>query len=87
MSASYWRAQSLKAIEATVQRVGTKDLTALRHAIGRAYPFGVRNMYPYKIWLECVKATMATLEAKAKPVEAQLPASTATQPSLFGEVA
>ena len=83
MSAALWRSQSFKAIEATIQRVGTSDLEVLRHAISRAYPFGVRNMYPYKIWLQSVRATMSVLEASAKPVEAQLPVSTETQPSLF----
>ncbi len=52
MSAAYWRAHSLKAIEEALATLppdaGEK---AKRKAISAAYPFHMRKYYPYKIWL------------------------------------
>ena len=47
-----WRKQSIAVIKSVVAAVGTEDPIALRRAISEAYPFGLRQHYPYKVWLE-----------------------------------
>lgn len=56
---SYWNAKSREVINAVVAEVGVEDETALRKAILAAYPFGERRQWPYKVFCEEVKKTMA----------------------------
>jgi len=49
------RAAAAKVIQETIDRVGCEDEKALRRAISKAYPFGERRMWPYKVWLSQVK--------------------------------
>lgn len=56
---SYWSAKSREVINAVVAEVGVEDETALRKAILAAYPFGERRQWPYKVFCEEVKKTMA----------------------------
>ena len=45
-----WRDSAAPLIAAVIQRVGRKDMSALRKALRDAYPWGCRRMHPYKVW-------------------------------------
>lgn len=49
---STWREQSAAVIARVVAEVGVNDQVALKKALFEAYPFGERQYYPYKVWLE-----------------------------------
>ena len=72
---SYWIIiKSREAIRAVVAEVGVEDEDALRKAILAAYPFGERN-WPYKVFLEEVKKTMAGIrlqKARMRPAPVQM---------------
>ena len=54
--------------------MGVEDEDALRKAILAAYPFGERN-WPYKVFLEEVKKTMADIrlqKARMRPAPVQM---------------
>jgi len=53
--ASDWRTRAARVIAKVIQEVGTDDPKALRKAISKAYPFGPREHWPYKVWLSEVK--------------------------------
>lgn len=67
---SRWRAASLRVIERELIkgcRAGDDDKTIML-AIRDAYPFGVRDLHPYRVWLkeqrkagESLKSGMARL--------------------------
>lgn len=53
MSAAYWRENSLRCIkEALAELPADADEKEKRKAISKKCPFGPRQYYPYKIWLE-----------------------------------
>ena len=60
-SGSHWRGISIEVIAGVVDEVGTEDLSELRRAISKAYPFGERKHWPYKVWCSQVKRTMDQL--------------------------
>ena len=45
-----WRERSAPIIAETIQRVGRRDMKALRCALRDAYPFDQRAGYAYKAW-------------------------------------
>jgi hypothetical protein len=56
MKESQWRVAARKAIQKAIADSAGKDDKDIRRAIKEAYPFGERARYPYKIWLDEVKA-------------------------------
>ena len=68
---SYWNAKSREVINAVVAEVGVEDETALRKAILAAYPFGERRQWPYKVFCEEVKKTMAGIRLQKTRREAR----------------
>jgi hypothetical protein len=50
-----WRERAAPIIHEIIERVGTDDMKALRKAIREAYPFGLREYWPYKVWLSEVR--------------------------------
>lgn len=50
-----WRVKAATVIARVIREVGTDDPKALRKAISKAYPFGRREQWPYKVWLSEVK--------------------------------
>lgn len=59
MEVSHWRRRARTVITKVISEVGPKDLKKLKRAISAAYPFGVRKMHPYKIWLDEVRLQLA----------------------------
>ncbi|MEQ9223795.1 MAG: hypothetical protein RJQ08_11690 [Salinisphaeraceae bacterium] len=53
-----WRQRAAPIIADTIARVGRDDPKALRKALRDAYPFGERANYPYKAWLDEVRAQL-----------------------------
>ncbi len=53
---SHWRIAARKAIQKAISDSAGKSEKEVRKAISDAYPFGERARYPYKIWLDEVKA-------------------------------
>jgi hypothetical protein len=49
---SKWRLHARAIINATYLKNAELPDDSLRKAISKAYPFGERKMYPYKIWLQ-----------------------------------
>jgi len=56
MKESRWRLAARKAIQKAIAENAGKSEKEVRKAISDAYPFGERARYPYKIWLDEVKA-------------------------------
>ena len=64
-----WRDHARPIIAEVIGRVGTADLKALRKALREAYPFGVRNYHPYRIWLDEIKVQLGTKPKTGKYAE------------------
>lgn len=80
-----WRDRARPVIQAVIKRVGTADMKALRAAISDAYPFGPREMHPYKIWCDEVRRQLGlkvVKDAKGIPRHTQ---PTMGQQELFGD--
>lgn len=56
MKESRWRLAARKAIQKAIAENADKSAKEISKAIRDAYPFGERARYPYKIWLDEVKA-------------------------------
>lgn len=72
---SYWNVKSREVISAIVTEVGVDDEAALYRAILAAYPFGERRQWPYKVFCEEVKKTMAGIrlqKTRLRPAPSQL---------------
>lgn len=50
-----WRSIAKPIIAKVIREVGTDDMKALRKALSDAYPFGVKQYHPYKVWLDEIK--------------------------------
>ena len=61
MTASYWRLRARDAIQTALVGMDLSDVAAVTKAIDAAYPFGTREMWPYKMWLLERKAALAAL--------------------------
>ena len=62
---SRWRLRSREVINKVADRNKGQDEATLRKLISEVYPFGMRKMYPYKIWLDEVKNYFASPEVHA----------------------
>ena len=49
---SYWRAYCAPIIARVLLETQGKDEKEIRKALKEAYPFGPREMHPYRIWLD-----------------------------------
>lgn len=65
MTKSRWRRKAKIVIAQVVKETGIDDLDALEKAIRAAYPFGPREMWPYKVWLSEVRTFMTRLRRSA----------------------
>lgn len=46
-----WRERARAVVEATFASCADVDERDLRRALKRAYPFGARRGYPYRVWV------------------------------------
>ena len=53
--ANSWRDSARPVIAMVLAETDGQDDKAIRKALHDAYPFGVRAMHPYKIWLDEIK--------------------------------
>ena len=60
MSESYWRRKSREIIGETIARIGMDNVKELRTELVNVYPFGERNYWPYKVWLDEIQRQMHT---------------------------
>ena len=75
-----WRERAAQVVRDVIERVGREDEVALRKALREAYPFGLRQYYPYKVWLDEIKVQLGR-----KPPRGRTAPSCAGQGELFGE--
>jgi hypothetical protein len=50
-----WRDEARPIIAAVIARVGKHNKRMLRKALHNAYPFGVRQFHPYKVWCDEIR--------------------------------
>lgn len=54
-----WRQRAAPVIAEVIHRVGFDDPARLKRELRDAYPFGDRENYPYKVWLDEIKKQTA----------------------------
>ncbi len=59
-----WRDRCRPVIAEVIERVGRDDERALRRELRKAFPFGPKSYYPYRVWLDEIKVQ---LNKKPKP--------------------
>lgn len=59
---SHWRLRSRVVIREVMDRMKGQDPKEIRKAVSKAYPFGERSMWPYKLWLEEVRRAMKEVD-------------------------
>jgi len=65
-----WREIAAPIIYRVIREVGQKDEKALRKALREAYPFGEREMWPYKVWLDEIRRQTGKRKPPRKVIEA-----------------
>ena len=60
-----WREQVAPIIARVISEVGTTDLKTLRAKLREAYPFGLREHYPYKTWCDEINRQLNPEKVKA----------------------
>ena len=50
-----WRQRAAHIVDKVIRRVGRSDIKMLKRELRKAYPFGERCSYPYKVWLSEVR--------------------------------
>ena len=48
-----------------ISEVGTTDMKTLRSKLREAYPFGLRQSYPYKTWCDEINRQLVSRKVKA----------------------
>lgn len=84
--AGTWRDSARPVIARVIAEVGTDDLKKLRAALRAAYPFGIYDMHPRKIWLDEIRVQLGLKpvhEPKMKEIQPVKPL--AGQGILFGD--
>lgn len=64
---SYWRDRAVPIIREVIARVGRDDERALRKALHDAYPFGERQLHPYKIWRDEIRRQLEGRQGRRPP--------------------
>ena len=69
MSMGYWRRETRKVILATLAALPVDaTLAEKRRALRDAYPFGLRQHHPYKIWFDEVNVQLGLKKSKARQI-------------------
>lgn len=69
-----WRARAAPLIARVLFETRGKSPKEIKAALTKAYPFGARECFPYKVWLDEIRVQMGTkvkkpkLDAEGKPV-------------------
>ena len=77
---STWRTIARRVIEQALTGTDGLPEDEVVERIDRAYPFGERDYYPYKVWLEERRAAIAQLRGVHLPAGAKSPLATALVP-------
>jgi len=67
MSDNTWRDKAAPIIRDVILRVGRKDDKRLRAELRKAYPFGERALWPYKVWLSEIKKQLGAKPRSDSP--------------------
>jgi hypothetical protein len=59
-----WRDACRPIIAEVIERFGTEDIRLLRAELLKVYPFGAKENFPYKVWLDEIKKQ---IELKNRP--------------------
>jgi hypothetical protein len=60
-----WRERAAPIISRVISEVGTTDMKILRSKLREAYPFGLREYYPYKTWCDEINRQLISEKVKA----------------------
>lgn len=85
---SYWRAQAKPIIERVLRECrdeGITDTAVIRARLRPAYPFGLRQYWPYKVWLDEIRAQLGEKKPRSRKRRTVRPRVEATA-LLFPEV-
>lgn len=52
---SHWRETSARIIKKVLEETKGQDEKAIKKALKEAYPFGIKSMHPYQVWLSEIK--------------------------------
>lgn len=78
-----WREKARPVIAAVLRETAGQDETAIKKALFDAYPFAVREYYPYSVWLHEIKVQRG-LKPKSKPKRGKVEiAPDPRQPEMF----
>lgn len=61
-----WRDKARPIIEEVLSRCKGKPEKEIKKALREAYPWGPRNNYPYKVWLDECKVQMGKKKVRQK---------------------
>lgn len=64
MNTKTWRDHARPIIAAVLKETAGKPEVDIRKALKDAYPFGMREYHPYKIWLDEIKVQRGTKKRK-----------------------
>lgn len=64
---SSWREYAKPIIAKVIAEHQGEDVKAIRKALHDAYPFGIRQYHPYKIWLDECAVQLGTNKKKIEP--------------------
>lgn len=64
---SYWRNRAALIIAEVIARVGTDDERAPRKALHDAYPFGERQLHPYRVWCDEIRRHLEGRQHRRPP--------------------
>jgi hypothetical protein len=67
VGASYWRDKAKPIVAKVLKETQGQDESIVRRALRDAYPFGPRNCWPYKVWLDEIKNQRGL--KKPKPIK------------------
>jgi hypothetical protein len=60
-----WRDRARPIIAEVLRATAGQDEAAVRQALRDAYPFGARELHPYKVWLDEIKRQRGTATKRA----------------------
>lgn len=64
-----WRDHCRPIIARVIAEVGTTDEKKLRDALRAAYPYGVRQYYPYKTWCHEIRVQLGKTKMRSREQE------------------
>ena len=70
-----WRDKARPIIAAVIASHPSADTNSLKRALRKAYPWGPREYYPYKIWCDEVRVQLGLKPEKERAAKVKKPAT------------